>query len=217
MKNERVCIFNDEKYENEVLTGVPYTAELLQDLIIEFNQTVKRIPAKAPELAANELDRLIADPQGLFDERCFAIEVPAGLKREAYLKMVDIPDFTPVIEAWQAFNKAGYIDQALYRLEDGKIRVDESKLRELAESRNIYVKPGSPEHQMAEELRHFVKMLNKFDELTPDGFLNWLTKNTCRLNDIIDLVERPGSYTGYMAKFNPAKFRELIKRKPVTA
>ena len=212
MKNERICIYNDEMYENEVHTGIKYAGRLLQELINSFNAM------KFGEVQPNELEKVINNPEALFQERInLNIEVPAGLKRDAYLNMVELPDFTPVNEAWQRFRATGFLDQELYSLENGKIGVNKAEVQRLAESNNLYVAKNSPEHVLSNELQEFIRLINQFDDMTSNGFLDRLYSAGCPIYDILDIQEKPGSYTRMMARFNPHKFRELARKKLVTA
>ncbi len=211
MKKEQICIYKDEAFEKEVVNTLPVAQSALQVLVDEFNRVVMKIPTvkNSNNVAPGELSVLVSNPRQLFDERCLSIEVPQGLKRDAYLNMVDLPSLDSLMASHQAFIKIGYTDPGLYELDQGKVQVNSDAVHQLATSRNVYVEKGSPEHHKFKEIQEFIRLLNHFDEITGNGFLDRLMPAGCPIDDILDIKEKPGSYTRKQAIFNPRKFRDL--------
>ena len=152
--NDKFCIFKDEKFENQVIEGVPYAVGILQEIVKNFNAVTGKIPGvKTVPVSPAELSTLIENPEKLYNERLLLVEVPNGLKREAYLKMMQLPVIKPIFELWVRFKKTGYVNPNLYLLEFEEVPVNEGPLQKLAASRHMYIKKDSDEYQLFKELK----------------------------------------------------------------
>ncbi len=216
MKKEQICIYKDETFEKEVVNTLPVAQSALQVLVDQFNQVTRKIPAKnLTDVAPGELSVLVSNPRQLFDERCLSIEVPQGLKRDAYLNMVDLPSLDSLMASHQAFIKIGYTDPGLYELEAGQVHINESEVTQLAQAQRIYIDRDSREYEIYTELNQLAVLLNKYSEILPVSLVS--SRFDSPFNQIFDNRQVPGTYSRYKYVFSVEKLRDIMNRQRITA
>jgi hypothetical protein len=204
MEKQQVLVFRDEVFESETLTGVTKTIDLMQAVVNEFNSL------NLGNVQPNELERLIRNPQKLYDERLLLIEIPKGLSRNKYLQLMDLPTPDFVIKRRnELLNSPWAMEFNLFYLEDGTVKVNDKDLTALINSRNVYMDEKSDSYKFLTGLTDFVRFYNELNELS--GFE--LIKPAPRepLAQWFRFTQIQGTYSSYRLVIDRDKLLRLLK------
>lgn len=198
-----MIIYRDEKFEQSTQQELEQAASLLQNLVDAFNDL------DLGDVQQNELGILARNPQRLYDARLEGIEIPQGFRRDKYLEIMDLPDLTDVLRAQKQYKQFERYGAGFFDIRDGKITVNATKAKQMAEMHTVSVDESSPAYKPVKRLLETMEAINDVNDMA-DGEL--IRTHTVKLDGLCMGFATVRDHVHYRAVIKPYKVKELIRK-----
>jgi hypothetical protein len=142
----------------------------------------------------------------LFDARLNStIEVPAGLNREKYIQLLELPSLSKVLAAQKEVAKVRTLSLDLFTIENEEVKIISDRLELAKDAKSIYITSDGKAAQPVQMLLDAMERLNKINRLMGHTIIE--NKD---LNRVFDTVGT-GNVNKYDLALNPWKIKEYIK------
>jgi hypothetical protein len=188
MKNE---FFRDEFSINELNFNLNKAGKAIQAVVDAFKTVGVKITDPAQISGLLNRDRALV-PESLdkfvFDQLYF--KTPAGLSRDRYFELVDLPDLNKLRESFEGLT-VGYfggmrlsdtVHWQVYTIENGKVGINQAELEKI-ESKFVFAAETKEEISRFKAVQEVCTALNKLVELAADGPVNYNIKGVTTYNE----------------------------------
>lgn len=198
---ETIKVYSDEKHEAQVVQQAELLAAKLQPLVDEFNAL------NMGRVQTSDLPTLCGNPQMLFDARLNAsIEVPAGLNREKYIQLLELPDLAKVLAAQREVAKVRTLSLDLFTIAGDKVKIIPERLELATNAKSIYITSDGKAASPVTMLLDIMERLNKLNRVMGHTVID--NKD---LNAVFDTVGTGKGYNRCNLVLNPWKLKEFIQ------
>ncbi len=198
-----LTIYENKKFEEQTYSDLNEAAEVMQSLVNAFNNL------NLGDVQPNELGLLAINPQRLYDDRLAKIEIPQGFRRDKYLEIMDLPDLTDVLRLKSQYRRYERYGAGFFDYKGGKISVNASKAKQMAEMHTVSVDESSPAYKPVKRLLDAMHILNEVNDMA-DGEL--IRSHTVNLDGLCMELTTVRDHVHYHAKIKPYKIKELIRK-----
>lgn len=203
---ERICIARNKAREESMKANIDGVFARSTMLVDSYNSLIKshHLPPLSNDMDLHNLHRSPVD----FAKARYksSIEVPAGMIRDTYFKLMDL---SPIERAFEGVEPVGQWYAGLLTLTDGVVTINEDAAQTLIESGNSYVQNGTQKHAAFERLQALIQTANELNAQTGGGLFFSTLNPQFNLDQIADREFRNSPVT---YRLDPSKTRRLLDK-----
>lgn len=196
-------VYENKKFEEQTYSELNEAATVMQGLVDAFNAL------DLGDVQQDEIGLLAINPQRLYDARLENIEIPQGFRRDKYLQIMDLPDLTDVLRLQKQYRRFDRYGANLFDLRGGKISVNATKAKQLAEMHTVSVDESSPAYEPVKRLLEVMQAVNEVNDMV-DGEL--IRTHSVKFDGLCMDLETVRDHVHYRAKIMPYRIKELIRK-----
>jgi hypothetical protein len=198
-----LVIYEDKKFEQRTYSELEEAASLMQSMVNAFNAL------NLGDVQQSELGTLAFNPVKLYDARLATIEIPQGFRRDKYLEIMELPDLTDVLRLQKQFKRFERYGGQFFTLKSGKISVNATKAKQMAEMHTVSVEEYSSAYKPVKRLMDAMQAINEANDLAGGELIR---SHTVNLEGLCMELETVRMHSHYNAKIKPYKIKELIRK-----